>query len=126
MREIVEIGFGDLKLTGLMYLQGKNYTGFEVLKDLHRGPLPSNMRLQYVDSVREIKQGGDLLIVKDVLMYLPNADIDYVIGELMPKYKYALLEFSASDQPHPDQPMGVYRPLKLSLKGRRVISKIYR
>ena len=44
----------------------------------------------------------------------------------MPKYKYALLEFAASDQPHLDQPTGAYRPLMLSLKGRRVISKVYR
>lgn len=97
-----------------------------MLKDLHSGPVPSNVRMKYIDSVREIKEGGDLLIVKDVLMYLPNSDIEYVIGELMPKYKYSLLEFAASDQPHLDQPMGVYRPLKLSLKGRRVISKLYR
>lgn len=82
--------------------------------------------MKYVDSVREVKDGGDLLIVKDVLMYLPNSDIEYVIDQLLPKFKYALLEFAASGQPHLDQPMGVYRPLKLSLKGRRVISKVYR
>lgn len=46
-----------------------------MLKDLHSGPVPSNVRMKYIDSVREIKEGGDLLIVKDVLMYLPNSDI---------------------------------------------------
>ena len=47
---------------------------------MYSGPVPSNVILKYIDSVREIKEGGDLLIVKDVLMYLPNSDIEYVIG----------------------------------------------
>jgi hypothetical protein len=72
------------------------------------------VQLKYISKIQDITEGGDLLIIKDVLMYLTNADILYVISELLPKYKYALIEISAADDIHGDVKVGQYRPLRLS------------
>ena len=59
--------------------------------------VPKNAQLKYIQKVHEITEGGDLLVIKDLLMYLPNADIDYILDNLIPKYLYALIEISASN-----------------------------
>lgn len=60
-------------------------------------------------------------------MYLSNTDIHYTLNTLLPKYKYALIEISATDQLHKDVPTTGYRPLKLDFKnGTKVIEKIYK
>lgn len=85
------------------------------------------MQLKYISKIQDITEGGDLLIIKDVLMYLSNADILYVMSELLPKYKYALIEISAVDNMHADVTTGQYRPLKISFeKGVKVIEKKYK
>jgi regulator of RNase E activity RraB len=85
------------------------------------------VQLKYISKIQDITEDGDLLIIKDVLMYLSNTDILYVISELLPKYKYALIEISAVDSMHADVKTGNYRPLKLSFEnGVKVIEKKYK
>lgn len=64
------------------------------------------MQLKYISKIQDITEGGDLLIIKDVLMYLSNTDILYVMSEVLPRYKYALIEISAVDEKHGDVKTG--------------------
>jgi len=77
-----------------------------------------------VKDLREVTDSGDLLVVKDVLMYYPNADIDYFMTTILPRFKYALIHFSAVDSPHADTVLGKYRPLMLSFPNARKVTSM--
>ena len=35
-------------------------------------------------------------MIKDVLMYISNQDISHIMNNIVPKFKYALIEIAAS------------------------------
>lgn len=121
VRKIVEIGYGDWAITGEIYLTDKEYIGYEVVKNLIIEQVPSNVHFKYIRNIKDVAEGGDLLVIKDVLMYLPNDQIEYVMSAIVPKFKYALIQISASDTPHANTPLGTYRPLKMDFNNGRLV-----
>lgn len=70
-----------------------------------------------------MKESGDLLILRDVMQHWPNADIDYLIENILPSFKYALLTNDYSPSPvNNDISPGQYRGINLSkIKNHKVV-----
>ena len=92
---IVDIGCGDWQFSRLLNLSGVRYHGFDVVESV----VERNRRLYRSDNVsfdimpqdfNDVPQ-ADLLIMKDVLQHLPNADIFSHRNELFSRYSMCLL-----------------------------------
>lgn len=57
-----------------------------------------------------------MLIIKDVLIHLPNADIHYFIDTILPNVKYALItnDYSNDEDRNKDVSTGKFRPIDLT------------
>ena len=65
----------------------------------------------------EFKEEGDLLIIKDVLQYTSNDDLDHFFDDIVPRFKYVYLTVDAVDlkgQSRPDIAYGGYSPIDMA------------
>ena len=71
-----------------------------------------------VKDLRDVNETGDLIIVRDVMQHWPNAEIDYFIENILPRFRYALLtnDYTPSQGNHDIAPGG-YRPINLERIG---------
>jgi len=93
IRAVVDLGCGDWSYSRLVNWGGANYTGVDVVESV----IASN-RAQYgsktvsflcLNAAAEEIPAADLLIVKEVLQHLPNADIQAILSKIG-AYKYAI------------------------------------
>lgn len=94
-------------------LQHKTYIGFEVVEAIKRKS-QGNLEYRIVKGLKEVNQTGDLLIVRDVMQHWPTPEIDYLIDNILPNFRYAVLtnDYTAAEQNYDIQPGG-YRPINL-------------
>lgn len=94
MTTYVDVGCGDWQFMKLIEIpENKTYVGYDIVKSV----IDKNKELYEKDNIRfyhntDINniQGGDLLIVKDVMIHWPNEQVSYFIKNVLPKFKYAL------------------------------------
>ena len=121
VRSIVDFGCGDWQYMSEVDLHGADYVGFDVVDDLlGRNKLlysRPNVRFEHSPSDSDDLPPADLLLIKDVLIHLPNAFISRLMACAMYKYKFILAvnnrTGNASHYNVEIQP-GEFRPVDLS------------
>lgn len=114
VRSIVDIGCGDWQFSRFVNLDGISYHGFDVVERL----IEANRRRFGGPSIRfdvmpeDLGQlpAGDLLLMKDVLQHLPDAEIFRFREQLFGRYRFVLLTNSF-------EKIDAYRNVDLSRPG---------
>jgi SAM-dependent methyltransferase len=121
IRSVVDAGCGDWEFSQAIDWTGIDYLGVDivasVIEENRRRYASTNVRFSVADIVSDALPPADLLIVKDVLMHLPNADIGRVLAQL-PRYRHVLIvndvdPVSLSAEPS-DIPAGSFRRIDLT------------
>lgn len=95
IRSVVDIGCGDWQFSRFVDFGGANYLGLDVVGSLierNRAVFggPTTQFAVMPDDVDAVPS-GDLLIIKDVLQHLPDADIFAILNRVAPRFRFALL-----------------------------------
>lgn len=118
IRSVVDAGCGDWEFSQAIDWTGIDYVGLDIVPSViaenQRRFGAAKVRFAVADIVRDELPQADLLLVKDVLQHLSNADIARFLAQL-PRYRHVLLV----NDVHPDTlsaepadtPTGRYRPL---------------
>ncbi len=114
VRSIVDVGCGDWQFSRFLNLDGISYHGFDVVERL----IDANTKRHGSKSIRfdvmpedpaQLPQ-ADLLLMKDVLQHLPDADIFRFRDTVFQRYRFALLTNSF-------EKIDAYRNVDLSRPG---------
>ena len=94
IRSVVDAGCGDWEFSQALDWAGIDYLGIDIVASVieqnrQRYGAP-NVRFAVADIVRDELPPADLLIVKDVLMHLPDADISRFLRQLQ-RYRHVLI-----------------------------------
>lgn len=127
IRSIVDIGCGDWQFSRFMDFAGARYVGLDVVESVieRNRNLHARERVDFAlmpPSLADVPS-GDLLIIKDVLQHLPDADIHAFVRELFPRYRFALITNSFEKLHTPrnvDVQPGEFRCLDLTAAPYRV------
>lgn len=120
VRSVVEFGCGFWNYARAIDWSGIQYDGFDVVD----GPIRWNRDHYGADNIRfHVLADGtwlpaaDLLISKDVLQHLPNADVEYYTGIFRRNYRFSLIGNSVypDHNTNADIPAGDCRSLRLDL-----------
>jgi SAM-dependent methyltransferase len=118
VKSVVDAGCGDWESTHAIDWSGIDYKGYDVVasviaKDQAKYSAP-NIKFFTADILEEDLPPADVLIAKEVLQHLTNADVQKFLKQV-PKYRFVLLTdgvdvetFSADNH---DIPRGEYRTL---------------
>lgn len=97
VRRVVDIGCGDFQVASRIIEQldpGVEYCGVDVVPELveHLQSRFSTHRISFacIDAVDEILPEGDLVLVREVLQHLSNADVQSVLSNIG-RFDYALI-----------------------------------
>ncbi|NGX59354.1 MAG: Trans-aconitate 2-methyltransferase [Chlamydiae bacterium] len=94
IRTIVDVGCGDWTFSQYIDWNGAKYTGFEIVKNIieknNEQFANANINFVHGDATKLDLPKADLLICKDVLQHLPNADIQDFLKKIS-KFKHCLL-----------------------------------
>lgn len=124
-KTFVDFGCGDWQFMRQINIpDDKVYICYETVQDLvarNRARYgKSNVLFLYNEELSEFAAkdlNADMLIVKDVLQYWPNADIKYFMTNIVPKFSTALITNAFSDRSsnlNKDIRLGESRPLDLT------------
>lgn len=107
VRSIVDLGCGDFQIGRLLNLEGRQYTGGDIVEPLiqhNRGQFETpNIRFQIIDMINDNElPDGELCTIRQVLQHLSNESIQRVLPKLK-KYKYVLF----TDQVAKNEPFDV-------------------
>ena len=115
IKKIVEIGFGDYNIAKHYNIpEGKKYIGFDVVQSLLQKNT-SFRQFRIIQSIHDMNESGDLLITKEVMQHWPNEAVAYYLENIVPRFKYVILQNGATDGPQRDIKYGQWRPLNLNL-----------
>ena len=100
VRSVVDFGCGDWQFSRFLDLTGIAYLGLDVVGEV----IAQNRRLYAREGVafEQVQPGdyripaADLLVVKDVLQHLPDAEIARFAREVLPRFRFALVSNSFS------------------------------
>jgi len=94
IRTVVDAGCGDWEFSKAIDWTGIEYLGVDIVPALIAGNRrrygAPNVRFAVADIVRDALPPADLLIVKDVLQHLSDADIGRFLKQL-PRYRHVLI-----------------------------------
>lgn len=102
IQSIVDLGCGDWVLAHEINWKNRNYLGLDVVsKVIDRNKLlysSCNIQFSKLDGITQELPQSDLLICKNVLQHLPNADILKILAQIK-KYKYVVIvnDFNANN-----------------------------
>lgn len=135
----VDLGCGDFQIMRLMTVpDGKKYRCIEVVPDVINENRRiygnrTNYEFTLIDDLRDLKLGSDILqdvdmlIIKDVLIHLPNSDIHYFIDNILPSFKYALITnnfCNDNTELNVDIKTGGFRPVDLTYPPFNLLNKL--
>lgn len=87
IKNILEIGCGNWKVTQLLDLNGANYTGIDVVESVivnnNKKHSSDTVKFKHCDIFGIEESDFDLIICKDVLQYLPVGDISLIMNEIV-------------------------------------------
>lgn len=121
IKSVVDVGCGDWEFSKLIDWTGINYTGIDVVKSvIERDQLmysKENVNFIHSNGIEMDLPSADLLIIKDVLMHLPNDMIPKIFPQFK-KYKHCLIthnvELRTLTSPNKDISAGDFRNLDLT------------
>lgn len=120
VRSVVDIGCGDWQSTRYVNFSGSHYAGFDVVPALveqNRAMFGApGVTFDLMPEDAKLLPTADLLIVKDVLQHLPNAQIFAFRDSVFPKFKFCLITNSWQALNYPmqvDITAGQFRTLDL-------------
>jgi hypothetical protein len=119
---IVDFGCGDWQYMSRVDLNGANYLGLDVVNQVivenTRQHCRSNVKFACTpDDLADLPE-GDLIVLKDVLVHLPNAYVANALAHARRKYRFLLAVNNFSADPaayNSDIKFGDFRPVDLSL-----------
>ncbi len=122
IHSVVDAGCGDWEFSKVIDWTGIDYKGYDIVDSVieqdKRTFAKPNIQFFKADIIEADLPPADLLIVKDVLQHLPNADVQRFLVKQLPKYKHVLLTNGTGtgtlSSPNPDIHIGEYRGLDLS------------
>jgi len=95
IHSVVDAGCGDWEFSKTIDWKGIDYRGYDIVapviesnKRLYGKP---NVQFFHADIVEHDLPKADLLVVKNVLQHLPNADVKKFLAVQVPKFKHVLL-----------------------------------
>ena len=97
MQSILDLGCGDWRLMSTLTIpEYKVYTGFDLVQSVIAENIKKhkkkNVNFQLIHNIQDFQsQHGDLLVVKDVVQHWPNDQIQYLLKNILPNFKYALI-----------------------------------
>ena len=130
IKSVVDAGCGDWEFSSAIDWTGIEYKGYDIVASVIADDTKkygrSNIQF-FVGNILDPKlPAADLLISKDVLQHLPNADVK-VFLEQLPKYKHVLLtngtHWTTLTAENTDIALGDYRELDLTRPPFSVIGK---
>lgn len=134
VRSVLDAGCGDWEFSQAIDWKGIGYLGVDIAPSViaanQRRFGAANVRFAVADIVRDELPAADLLLVKDVLQHLSNADIALFLRQL-PRYRHVLIVNDvlpdSLSAPAADIPTGRYRPIDVtqppfSLAGTKVLA----
>lgn len=126
IHSVVDAGCGDWEFSQAIDWTGIDYQGFDIVESVIAADKAKferpNVHFHVANIVTEQLPAADLLICKEVLQHLPNADVAMFLKQL-PKYKHVLIldavdatTFSAenADITLEQVRVGAYRPLDIT------------
>jgi SAM-dependent methyltransferase len=94
VKSVVDLGCGDWASSRLIDWSGIDYLGIDVVPDVieanRRKFGAAGIRFETIDAASDPLPSADLLISKEVLQHLPNADVMAILGKL-PGFRWAIL-----------------------------------
>ena len=95
IRSVVDVGCGDWSFSRLLDLRGISYLGLDVVPNIvaknNRAFGSDTCKFEVMPESPALVPGADLLVMKDVLQHLPDAEVRSLCRSLIPKFKFALL-----------------------------------
>jgi SAM-dependent methyltransferase len=94
---ITDIGCGDFNIASKILTRNHNvtYSGVDVVEQLieHHNKNNANEKIKFycIDTLKEPVPPADLLLVRQVLQHLSNADIQSLINNCFNQFKYILV-----------------------------------
>jgi SAM-dependent methyltransferase len=122
IKSVVDAGCGDWEFSQAIDWTGIDYKGYDIVESLveqntKRYGKP-NIKFFKADFLEQELPAADLLISKNVLQHLSNADVAKFLPQLK-KYKHVLLidgvDNTTLSSTNPDIKVGEYRPLDLTV-----------
>ena len=111
IKKIVEVGFGDYSLAIKYNIpEGKKYIGFDVVESLMQKNT-SFREFRLLKRIEDMKESGDLIIIKDVMQHWPNKEANYFMQTIVPRFKYALLTNDMTSGQQRDITFGSHRQM---------------
>lgn len=123
VRKVLDYGCGDWQFSRLIDWQGASYLGVDVVADLvadnARRFGRDNVAFRVAPNDPADLPVADLLVAKDVLQHLPNADVSGFLSNAAPRYPLALIINDAADRGsahmlNTDVKIGGWRPLDIT------------
>lgn len=95
IRSVVDIGCGDWQFSRFVDFAGAEYLGLDVARPVIEKNVAAFGRDGIAfkvmpDDLTEVP-GGDLLLIKDVLQHLPDAEIRAILTQVAPRFRFALI-----------------------------------
>lgn len=123
IHSIYDLGCGDWQLMSTVNIPGdKKYVGIDVVPNVIKKNqsvyASHHINFKIIKKLQEMKNiHGDLFMIKDVLQHLPNKDVQYVLKDIIPNFKYALITNDITPDSHLNKNIrvGDWRALDLSL-----------
>lgn len=116
VRSVVDLGCGDMQTSARLDWTGVDYLGVDASPDMvRRNKLRFRARgLHFATFTSyDALPPADVLLAKDVLQHLPNADVHAVLG--LRRYRFLLLtNCVAGEGANEDIAPGGFRPLRLA------------
>lgn len=117
IKTVLDIGCGDWQLMQHANLKGIDYLGIDVstrvIKANQRKFTRRRVRFKVANPILEDVPRADLVIIKDVLAHLPNADIVIMLRKIRERSRFALITDDYTETNGRDIAVGEHRPINV-------------
>ncbi len=122
IKSVVDLGCGDWEFSRYIDWTGIDYLGIDVVASVIEKNLvrykKTTINFEHLDALESNLPCADLLICKEVLQHLTNANIHQIISQFK-KYKYCLItngvDYTTLASDNYDISCGEYRPIDLTM-----------
>jgi SAM-dependent methyltransferase len=94
VKSIVDLGCGDFRVGNLIFKDGLDYTGVDIVPSLiernNKAYGKENVRFKCINAVDEELPAAELCLIRQVLQHLSNNDIEKILNKCR-QYKYVIV-----------------------------------
>jgi SAM-dependent methyltransferase len=94
IKSVTDVGCGDWQFSQHMYWSGITYNGFDVVESIVKDNQSKfgskNTNFHTLSAISDLPK-ADLVVCKDVLQHLPNAEVVAYLNFFYENYKYAII-----------------------------------